>query len=87
MRMPGEAEPEFLLLQPMVPSRRPNMIAWVAARNDAPNYGEVRVYRFPQDTSVLGPNQIEAQIDADPMISSQIDALEPVRAARSSAAT
>ena len=71
MRMPGEAEPEFLLLQPMVPNNRPNMIAWVAARNDAPNYGTVRVYRFPVDTTVFGPAQIEARIDQDPIISSQ----------------
>ena len=71
MRMPGGASTEFLLLQPMVPTGRPNMIAWVAARNDAPNYGAVRVFRFPQDTAVRGPNQIEAQIDADPVISSQ----------------
>ena len=71
MRMPGEPKPEFLLLQPMVPKGRPNMIAWVAARMDAPNYGAVRVFRFPQDTSVLGPNQIEAKIDADPIISAQ----------------
>jgi uncharacterized membrane protein (UPF0182 family) len=71
MRMPGEESPEFLLLQPMVPSTRPNMISWVAARMDAPDYGAVRVYRFPQNTSVLGPNQIEAKIDADPIISAQ----------------
>ena len=71
MRMPGEPNPEFLLLQPMVPKGRPNMIAWIAARMDAPNYGAVRVFRFPQDTSVLGPNQIEAKIDADPIISAQ----------------
>ncbi|MDQ2966240.1 MAG: UPF0182 family protein, partial [Chloroflexota bacterium] len=71
MRMPGETDPEFLLLQPMVPSTRPNMIAWVAARMDDPNYGVVRVYQFPQNTSVLGPNQIEAKIDADPVIAAQ----------------
>jgi uncharacterized membrane protein (UPF0182 family) len=71
MRMPGETDPEFLLLQPMVPSTRPNMIAWVAARMDQPNYGAVRVYQFPQNTSVLGPNQIEAKIDADPIIAAQ----------------
>jgi uncharacterized membrane protein (UPF0182 family) len=71
MRMPGETEPEFLLLQPMVPNNRPNMIAWVAARNDVPNYGTVRVYRFPVDTTVFGPAQIEARIDQDPIISSQ----------------
>ena len=72
MRMPGEAKAEFLLLQPMVPVNRPNMIAWVAARNDAPNYGTTRVYRFPAETTVLGPTQIEARIDQDPIISQQI---------------
>ena len=46
MRMPGEPKAEFLLLQPMIAANRPNMIAWVAARNDAPNYGDVRVYGF-----------------------------------------
>ncbi len=72
MRLPDVSSPEFLLLQPMVPASRPNMIAWIAARNDAPNYGQVRVYKFPQDTSVLGPNQISAKIDADPTISAQL---------------
>jgi hypothetical protein len=72
MRMPGEPDPEFLLLQPMVPKQRLNMIAWVAARNDPGHYGGVRVYQFPQDTTVIGPNQIAAKIDAEPTISSQI---------------
>ena len=72
MRLPDESSTEFLLLQPMVPASRPNMIAWIAARNDQANYGQVRVYKFPQDTSVLGPNQIAAKIDADPTISAQV---------------
>ena len=71
MRMPGEPEAEFLLLQPMVPISRPNMIAWVAARMDAPNYGTTRVYRFPADTTIFGPAQIEARIVQDPQISQQ----------------
>jgi hypothetical protein len=72
MRMPGEPKAEFLLLQPMIAQNRPNMIAWVAARNDVPNYGEVRAYRFPADTTIFGPAQIEGRIDQDPIISSQI---------------
>lgn len=72
MRMPGETEAEFLLLQPMVPRERPNMIAWLAARSDGESYGDVRVYRFPVDTTVLGPAQIEARIDQDPQISAQV---------------
>ena len=71
MRMPGEPEAEFLLLQPMVPLNRPNMIAWVAARMDQPNYGATRVYRFPAETSIFGPAQIEARIVQDPLISQQ----------------
>jgi uncharacterized membrane protein (UPF0182 family) len=31
----------------------------------------VRVYRFPVDTTVFGPAQIEARIDQDPQISAQ----------------
>ena len=71
MRMPGEPEAEFLLLQPMVPVNRPNMIAWVASRMDEPNYGATRVYRFPAETTIFGPAQIEARIVQDPLISQQ----------------
>jgi uncharacterized membrane protein (UPF0182 family) len=71
MRMPGEPEAEFLLLQPMVPLNRPNMISWVAARMDEPNYGATRVYRFPADTTIFGPAQIEARIVQNPQISQQ----------------
>jgi uncharacterized membrane protein (UPF0182 family) len=56
----------------MIAANRPNMIAWVAARNDAPNYGTVRSYRFPTDTTIFGPAQIEARIDQNPLISQQI---------------
>jgi uncharacterized protein len=72
MRMPGEPKAEFLLLQPMIAANRPNMIAWVAARNDPPNLGVTRVYQFPADTTIFGPAQIEARIDQDPVISAQI---------------
>jgi uncharacterized membrane protein (UPF0182 family) len=72
MSLPEAVNPEFLLLQPMIPKDRPNMIAWVAARNDGDAYGQTRVYRFPTGTSVFGPEQIEARIDSDSEISAQI---------------
>ena len=72
MSLPEAVNPEFLLLQPMIPKDRPNMIAWVAARNDGDNYGQTRVYRFPTGTSVFGPEQIEARIDSQREISAQI---------------
>ena len=72
MRMPGEPVAEFLLLQPMIAASRPNMIAWVAARNDGAEYGKVRAYQFPSDTTIFGPAQIEARIDQNPIISGQV---------------
>ena len=79
MRLPNEKGVEFLLLQPMVPTGRPNMIAWVAARMDAPNYGQVQVYRFPADTTIFGPAQIEAPDRPGPGHQRAGLAVEPVR--------
>lgn len=68
-RLPGEEDSEFVLMLPMTPARRDNMIAWLAARNDGEHYGEVVVHRFPKETLTLGPAQIEARIDQDSEIS------------------
>ncbi|MHA4875130.1 UPF0182 family protein, partial [Enterococcus faecium] len=38
MRLPDEARAEYVLMLPMVPSQRENMIAWMAARCDPPDY-------------------------------------------------
>jgi uncharacterized membrane protein (UPF0182 family) len=72
MRLPGEAETEFFLMLPMTPSQRENMIAWLAARCDPPEYGKLIVYEFPKDKLVYGPFQIEALINQNTEISQQI---------------
>ena len=72
MRLPGEAKTEFVLMLPMVPSQRENMIAWLAARCDQPDYGKLIVYKFPKDKLVYGPFQIEALINQNTEISQQI---------------
>lgn len=72
MRLPGEPQAEFFLMLPMVPSRRDNMIAWLAARCDAPDYGKLIVYEFPKDKLVYGPFQIEARINQSTEISQQL---------------
>jgi uncharacterized membrane protein (UPF0182 family) len=71
MRIPGEDEAEFVLIQPMVPEGRPNMIAWVAARMDPGVYGQRIAFGFPTGTTTQGPVQIEARIAADDVISEQ----------------
>lgn len=72
LQLPGETGPEFALIQPFTPNNKDNLIAWFAAGSDGPNYGELVVYRFPKQQLIFGPLQIEARIDQDPEISSQI---------------
>ncbi len=72
MRLPGEPQAEFFLMLPMVPSRRDNMIAWLAARCDPPDYGKLIVYEFPKEKLVYGPFQIEARINQNTDISQQL---------------
>ena len=72
MRLPGETQAEFFLMLPMVPSRRDNMIAWLAARCDPPDYGKLIVYEFPKEKLVYGPFQIEALINQNTYISQQL---------------
>ena len=50
---------------PMVPNNRDNMIAWLAARCDGPNYGKVIEFAFSKEKLIYGPAQIEARIDQD----------------------
>jgi uncharacterized membrane protein (UPF0182 family) len=72
MRIPGETREEFLLMLPFTPANRDNMIGWLAARSDGAQYGQLVLFKFPKDRLVYGPAQIDARIDQDPQISSQL---------------
>ena len=72
VKLPGEQREEFLLMVPFTPEKRDNMIAWLAARSDGENYGHLLVYKLPKDKLIYGPMQIEARVDQQPEISSQL---------------
>ncbi|MCG8511325.1 MAG: UPF0182 family protein, partial [Rhodospirillales bacterium] len=72
MRLPGETQLQFLLMIPLTPDSKDNMIAWMGARSDFPGYGELIVYKFPKERLIYGPLQIEALIDQDTLISRQL---------------
>jgi hypothetical protein len=72
LRLPGEARSEFVLVSPFTPRGRENMSGWLAARNDAPNYGQLVLYKYPRDRLVYGPSQVRQRINQDPGISQQI---------------
>jgi uncharacterized membrane protein (UPF0182 family) len=72
MRLPGEEQAGFILIQPFTPTNKDNMIAWMAARSNSKNYEKLLLYEFPKRMLVYGPRQIEARIDQDPEISQQL---------------
>ena len=72
MKLPTAEQEEFILLHPYTPTSRPNLIAWLAARSDGAEYGKLLLYKFPKQKLIYGPNQIEALINQDPVISQQI---------------
>ncbi|MEB3164552.1 MAG: UPF0182 family protein [Prochlorothrix sp.] len=72
MRLPTASEEEFVLLNPFTPVSRNNLVAWLAGRSDGDNYGKLLLYEFPKQRLIFGPEQIEARINQDPVISQRI---------------
>ena len=72
MRLPEEKQAEFIYMVPFTPRGKDNLAAWMVARNDGDAYGKLRVYRFPRQSLVYGPRQIENRINQDTEISRQI---------------
>ncbi|MBM3777560.1 MAG: UPF0182 family protein, partial [Acidimicrobiia bacterium] len=72
MRLPGEAEPEFIQMLPFTPRAKDNLAAWLVARSDGEHYGTLRVFQFPKQKVVFGPRQVVARMNQDQEIAPQI---------------
>lgn len=72
LRLPGSEREEFMLMMPFTPYGKNNMVAWLAAQSDPPNYGKLVAFDYPKDTVIFGPQQVQARIDQDPTISQQL---------------
>ncbi len=72
IQLPGEQKVDFMLIQSFTPNTKDNMIAWMAAKSDPQDYGQVEVIRYPKQQLVYGPSQIEARIDQNTTISQQL---------------
>lgn len=73
--LPGDTDSDFWLTIPFTPGgnrTNENMTAWFAGRADTNGETELRLYRYPRQVTVYGPRQVEAMIDQNPDISSQI---------------
>ena len=73
LRNPGEEKEEFVLMLPFTPAgeNKNNLVGWLVARNDFPNYGQLVSFQVPGDPQIDGPSQVEARIENDQLISQQ----------------
>jgi len=72
MRLPNAESEEFILMLPLTPSKKDNMVAWMCARCDGDNYGQLLIYTLSKEKLIYGPMQIEARINQQPSISSEL---------------
>lgn len=77
LKLPGMDKAEFVLMLPFTPASsttntRNNMVAWLGARMDGENYGQLLLYKLPKNIEIDGPLQVESRIDQDPEISKQL---------------
>jgi len=68
----AEHEVEFTTILPFTPKNKQLVIGWLAGLSDGTSYGRLLAYKFPKDQSVLGPQQVEAKIDQDRVLSQRL---------------
>jgi hypothetical protein len=81
MRLPGQPNEGFLILQPFVPvatgtSEQTNLAAFMVAKSDAGEYGRLEAYTMPGGQAVKGPDQVNALINGTPEFSRQRSLLD-----------
>ncbi|MCI8640598.1 MAG: UPF0182 family protein [Clostridia bacterium] len=69
-----EGKSEVGLLQTYTPDSKQNLISYVIGTTDGYN-NKLKLYKYSQDSNILGPMQLDNQIEQDEVISSQIKSL------------
>lgn len=70
--LPGEKEPEFLLMTSFTPRNKDNMIGLMVARCDGDRLGELLFLKLSKQELMFGSMQIEARINQDQFISKDL---------------
>jgi hypothetical protein len=77
--LPQQTDQSFTILQPFVPvspsDKQQNLTAFMTAKGDPSDYGQLDVYVTPPGQQVDGPALINAAINANPDISKEITLL------------
>jgi len=69
-----KSEPELGLVIPYTPYNKQNMLAYMVGtyENGQP---QLKIYKYPSDSNVLGPMQLNTQLEQDERIASELESL------------
>lgn len=69
-----KSEPELGLVIPYTPYNKQNMLAYMVGtyENGEP---QLKIYKYPSDSNVLGPMQLNTQLEQDERIASELESL------------
>ena len=81
MQLPGklgqQAGQEFVLERSFVPAANPNVLtAFIMARSDGTNYGQLVLYDTPDNEDIPSPSKAATNIDSNTDISKQLSLLD-----------
>ncbi|MBW3651474.1 MAG: UPF0182 family protein [Actinobacteria bacterium] len=80
LRLPGEEELSFTILQPFVPSsqndQQINLTAFLTARSDPGSYGKLNAFVMQRGEQVDGPLVVNNAIQSEPVIAQQLTQLD-----------
>ena len=65
---------ELALMQIYTPKEKQNIISYLVGTTEGSN-NKLKLYKFSQDSNILGPMQLDKQIEEDEAISSEIESL------------
>ncbi|HEY2427284.1 MAG TPA: UPF0182 family protein [Acidimicrobiales bacterium] len=79
MTLPGDLSETFNLIEPMVAlaqvNGQQNMTAYMVAKSDPNDYGQLQVFHLPENQRIPGPAQIDSIINQDIPVSQSISLL------------
>jgi uncharacterized membrane protein (UPF0182 family) len=77
MSMQGYRQPEFSLTTSFTPRGRANISAFMAVNSnpESPGYGTIRLLQLPQDTAILGPEQVQNAFESNTTVASSLTLL------------
>ena len=72
---PGDKEEQLGLVLPYTPYEKQNIISYLVGNYDGDSKGKLTLYKFPNDSNILGPMQLDTQLEQDETISNELESL------------